>query len=961
MYHRILFIIPAVLLVFLFAAYGEAPAGTFSGDQSAGIDVSAPPPAIEVYGLTTDITPEPGVAAVSLTGTGESGKPGDRDTDPSGDGSDGDGGPGLSVVFDGGSRNIATQGDEAYGIHVMSKAGNGGPGADADDEFGVLSGGGGGSGGDGGDVAVDSGGAIATAGDDAHGIAGHSFGGHGNVGGEGFSWLQDEPGPLFPEAPGGDGGNGGVGGEVTIVNSASIATQGDGAHGIHALSQGGDGAQGGDADALDDGVVSGNGGDGGDGGHGGHVSVSGSGSITTHGTGSHGILAESLGGRGGAGGRGDTPFTGRTGTHGSGGAVDVIHSGDIAAHGRDADGIRVRSVGPGGASDMAVTLENGSVTGGSGHGAGVRFVGGDANRLVNHGKISALSDLALAGGTGDETVDNHGIITGSTDTGSGTDRINNHRGAVFNTGAAITLGPGSTFHNAGTVSPGGSGAPENTHLTGNFEQAADGVLEAEVFTDGRHDRLSISGGSAAFDGELRVIREPGLYSDGTSYTVINAKDADAVEGSFSTITAPEPKPLIRFNIHEGQSNVIVEIDAPSHTTVATNRVQMATARHLDEIAPDASGDLFHVLGEFQQLHLPDIETAFPGMSPDSYDNYTRTAHRAGRELNRQFHGRMDAVRTTFLHAPTPPHDRPRLDYDSPPTDIDRLYTPGQPPHMAQLQGREGFWIDTFGSWAEQKAKHGYTGYDQDSRGGMLGFDILKENWLIGLGAGVSRTELDLENRQGDGRVRNFSGGLYGSYFRQRLFIDSALTFGKNRYKTKRNITIGQIERQAESEYDGKVMSASLGGGYTLDMNGWGIEPFGTARYVYLEEDGFRESGADSVDLNVDSRYTDSLISDLGFRVFRAWKVRNGYFIPEISAAWRYDFDLDDRKISASYAGAPDTFFTVPGQDVDRHGAAVSAGFSYGGQRGLSAALHYHGEFRDNYTSNGVSGKLQFRF
>ena len=114
-------------------------------------------------------------------------------------------------------------------------------------------------------------------------------------------------------------------------------------------------------------------------------------------------------------------------------------------------------------------------------------------------------------------------------------------------------------------------------------------------------------------------------------------------------------------------------------------------------------------------------------------------------------------------------------------------------------------------------------------------------------------------------------------------------------------------------------------------------------------------------LNIDGRQTDSLVSELGVRLARVFKTKCGSLIPEVSAAWLHDFDIDDRVITSSFAGFPGASFSIRGQDVERNGATLGAGITFIHKSGLSTSLRYMGEFREKYKSNGVMGELRFTF
>ena len=288
--------------------------------------------------------------------------------------------------------SISTSGDYSGGAILQSIGGGGGHAGSAS-SFGLFSldvavGGTGGGGGDGGKVEATSYGAahITTVGEDSTGILAHSVGGGGGHGGHSTSI---ETGTLISLnlAVGGSGGDGGFGNDVNVKNYGTITT-GDASHhsggnsaGIIAQSVGGGGGHGGSAhadsfnvDAVPD-VPNVNatlsfGGTGGSGGDGGDVTLSNTGSVTTHGDQSVGVLGQSVGGGGGSGGKAsllsrliniasdgfkvDMAFGGQGEGGGSGGAVSASNGSEkksssvIETTGGNSAGMVIQSVGGGG-------------------------------------------------------------------------------------------------------------------------------------------------------------------------------------------------------------------------------------------------------------------------------------------------------------------------------------------------------------------------------------------------------------------------------------------------------------------------------------------------------------------------------------------------------------------------------------------------------------------------------------
>ncbi|MGA0564413.1 hypothetical protein ACO2RV_18360 [Ancylobacter sp. VNQ12] len=437
-------------------------------------------------------------------------------------GQGGQGGDGGTVTVHGRDVTYATAGLDSVGILAQSIGGGGGNGGSALSRTESLPldgssitiatsvGGSGGSGGAGSFVDLSNIGGISTLGAGSIGILAQSIGGGGGNGGDASAMARAIEGTgatiKFGVAVGGDGSGGGNGGSVAINNgdptvdcgalcTGTIITQGNNAAGILAQSIGGGGGNGGvgngsvsspnlggeTGNSID--VTLGLGGKGGAGGFGGTIYVGNAADslILTTGSGSQGILAQSIGGGGGNAGGGVAAGSGDTvamnvALGGAGGAgayaqsVTVNNAGLISTGqfvqqngsayttGGDAVGILAQSIGggggTGGSSDASATITalfqiedllnapsnsyTGSVsvggTGGSGGDGGVV-------QITNTGSVTTLGERAF------------GLLAQSIGGGGGS------AGAA--TSAANSIAGGTTGNQGGnyaaTVSVGGSG------------------------------------------------------------------------------------------------------------------------------------------------------------------------------------------------------------------------------------------------------------------------------------------------------------------------------------------------------------------------------------------------------------------------------------------------------------------------------------------------------------------------
>ncbi|MGV6873435.1 autotransporter outer membrane beta-barrel domain-containing protein [Pseudochelatococcus sp. B33] len=341
--------------------------------------------------------------------------------------------------------------------------------------------------GNGGTVTFENHGHIMTDGNVSTGVLLQSVGGRG-----GRQMKSVSHGNTSTSAGGGSGGHAGHGGEVKALQAGTIETMQDYSFGIAAFSIGGGGGSG----ASGFGGVQG--GDGGNAGNGGTVDVINSGLITTHGKGSVGLSAQSLGGGGalnafqrasltpgsstggGTAGGGYAAFFGagtggRGGAGGDGGIVSVTNDGTIETGGESAFGILAQSVGGGGGSggrsSTAFSILLGSATGGDGggggHGGVVKVNPSDIPEDADAPFIKTTGNLASAilaqsvggggGAGGDAKAVSTGVIAAISIAVGGAGGKGGDGGSVYVDNTSVIETAGKEAHGIEARSVGGGG------------------------------------------------------------------------------------------------------------------------------------------------------------------------------------------------------------------------------------------------------------------------------------------------------------------------------------------------------------------------------------------------------------------------------------------------------------------------------------------------------------------------
>lgn len=487
-------------------------------------------------------------------------------------GGGGDGGDGgkVSITQQGG---IRTMGDASIGVLAQSIGGGGGSGglthgdtrADTANIALVL-GRSGGSGGNGGDVSVNQSNTavVSTSGISSDGIVVQSVGGGGGVGSSlGDSDMPPWPEPLpipggggyqqpgysgsFTLALGGKGGSGGEGGAVSVTQKGMVTTSARQSNGIVVQSIGGGGGRSGSsassAPAGDVSLALTLGRSGGSGGDGGEVQVTQSGTVQTSGSGSIGLLAQSVGGGGGNGSASEAgQSAGKIGVNvavgssggggGLGGRVNVNQTGTISADNGDA--LVAQSIGGGGGYAGAINAGVSS--------DGTRdIIEGNAPAQGGNLTLSVGARGGSGGRGGEVNVSNLGTLTadGNTHAAALLQSIGGGGGVG---GIASAYYETSTFVPTGTVqvsmAVGGRGGSGGDGGTVTWKQEKSGTIQADgILGDGVRLQSIGGGGGAAGGVAVGYSQTPMEGKARISIATISIGGSNGSSGNGNTVSA----------------------------------------------------------------------------------------------------------------------------------------------------------------------------------------------------------------------------------------------------------------------------------------------------------------------------------------------------------------------------------------------------------------------------------------
>ncbi|MEO1191239.1 MAG: autotransporter outer membrane beta-barrel domain-containing protein [Pseudomonadota bacterium] len=929
-------------------------------------------------------------------------------------GSGGSGGTGGDITVNGGP-GVSTEGFMAHGLLLQSIGGGGGQAGDGSDSAsGTIALGG--SGAAGGGVAGTGGmvtllnGAADTSGDDAYGALVQSIGAGGGVGGAANSSTAGGTGDVAVTLSlGGSGGAAGDGGAVQVSGEVTFVTSGDRAFGLVAQSVGGGGGLAGAGDASNI-LGVGLGGSSGTTGDGGTVMVSlDRGVVQTSGSGAHGIIAQSVGGGGGIAGdislaaQSQASADSATQASGSGGAVSVSlgsEGSSITVTGENAVGIIAQSVGSGGGlglgagstadggcgsdcgfggpvsvavtagSTVSASGENGiglfaqsdsasangtngesngpiiitvdgEVSAGGGDSAAMVVSGGSANSLTVGSGGKLIADEGVAGSTsviyrttsatenGSLTIDNSGEIFGSVvgatiSTASdvaerpviGT--ITNRAGGQVVSGDFLDV----DLVNAGLLTVGG----KQTAVSGDFTQTESGQLLIDGdFEAGTADLVTVAG-DVVLDGSVQVT-SPTLLPD-RPLTVITAG------GSVDGALAVERGRL--FNLEQqldGQS-VTISVTGADFTPEGPDYTgnQVAAAGHLQGIWNQGGGPYGSFFATLEDLasqsngaYQSALEDLAPGVS-------NALVAQNGIVMNRRFDRLMSC---------------PEFTGDT-----------------VILGESECLWLSFGGGGLSMGEKNGVTGYRITGIDISTGGEIeLAEDWFLGLVASYERAWLTGSDGRVTGQSDTAFAGLAGKWKPDPKAMLSLAAGGSYSWvDNDRDIAIPGFSGTASSSPNFWSLGGRFHMEYQFDMGDYYLMPYQDIDLVYTVAPSYTESGAGSLDLEVDRASQVSLSSTKMFEIGSRMMVARGWTLRSYAAAGVTIANNQDFTSVARLAGAPDGSgdfsATIP---IDKYYGRAELGFHLQSTSGFDLRLEYEGAVSGHSTNNVGSLRLGYRF
>lgn len=524
--------------------------------------------------------------------------------------------------------------------------------------------------------------------------------------------------------------------------------------------------------------------------------------------------------------------------------------------------------------------------------------------------LSGSGNINHLAGTTVFTADSS-AFTGLTDVIGGEFRINGTLGGQVQVGAGSTLsGDGGvsgalTVGDGGRISPGDGGAGSLT-VEGDAALLEGATFAVDVGPNGTSDRLAVGGTTTIANNRtnLQVTGAPGHHPLTSTYTVLTSDGG--INGQFANV---------EDNLPDVDLEAIYQPDAVQLRYVQSSR--QTSPKHIHPTAQAAALDASRLFSQTMRRRS--------GLYAGSNAQSRSFTAEAGLFAN-------ESGETRLLAAPA----------------------------LHSL----AVWSAAMGETSKTSASGRTPGWDALSGGFAFGLEHRFEGFdgVAGIAGATTSTKVDIGASDAD--VNAWYAGAYATAELGALVLSGAFSYGWQTYTFDRQVPIAGFASRARGKANGAAVTASGEAFYNLAgrsaQDGLRFGPLATLETVHSQREGFSETGAGVLNLNVAGETAHQTTSGLGIalgldREFDAMRIS-----ADVRVAWEHVFG-DREVVAASAIPVAGAAFAASSASTSRDRVVVGLGGALHVSRRISTHLRYDGGFSGSSTEHSGSVGLTFSF
>lgn len=493
--------------------------------------------------------------------------------------------------------------------------------------------------------------------------------------------------------------------------------------------------------------------------------------------------------------------------------------------------------------------------------------------------------------------------------------------------------------NGGIVSPGASIGI--MHINNNYVQLSTGQLLIELNGEGESSLLEVDG-TAEIDGTLALELHPGVYLNGTTYTVLTA--GGGVSGTFSQLIEDHPL-AFGFRYSGNFVQIIASTDSlivPGDlNNVKGNAISVANYMFCTSF-PYSNVDLVNITDLLFNLPFDEFSSALKRFSPAQFGGLAL----AGLENNSR-------IGNTFLD-----------DLNNEFCSQRSCYKDGE---NVSKTGSNTAWLYPIFFDYQQKTRQEGDGFHMRTEGGSLGVNhTFPSCTIVGGGFGYSHSNLHWVHNAGKASWNSVYAAPYVSYHPRNGYINLLLQGACNFYDVTRKIKFPGFSREASNHHKSWDLLAKLQSGLNLPFHShksFYVQPHVMVDYLNIFEEGYREKGANSLDLAVKHKHSAFLRYLTALKTTKEWKFDEQCLAIDLDIGWLGTTPLTSGKYTSDFYKEQlcQDDFTVNSFHQTVNQLSIGADLLYSLRNDFDLTLGYQGDFGQGTKVNEAKLSLQYHF
>lgn len=585
------------------------------------------------------------------------------------------------------------------------------------------------------------------------------------------------------------------------------------------------------------------------------------------------------------------------------------------------------------------------------------------NNNPNIQNAGATGGSLVKTGIGTLLLSGANIYTGPTTVSGGTLLLTGSITSDTTVSSGATLSGNGNIAGNVTINSGGTIAPSNVNIgnfktlsvAGTYTQSVGSFYQAAVNATLQHDLVNVTGPATIRGGTVQVQAQAGAYPTSLRVPILTA--SNGLTGTFAGVTINQSTLRASLAYDANDAFLIITpgggvapgpgVDPPNGGFAGAGFTpnQKYVGAALDVAVANASGDLANVLNTLGVLGGPEIAQALDRLGPEPYSGFATDGIVASRlfmnEIGRQISAGRGAVgsRVTLAEVCASACD-------------------------AASSDRWSVWASALGGTGSVAGDGNAHALNFTIGGGAGGLDYrLGAQAMIGIAAGYTNATHYLDGLDSRGTSDGYYAGLYGSLSDGALYFDAVAGYARSDNRLRRTIAFsGLTPRTAQGQTHADQLFSQVEAGYRMALGGRSnasLTPFGRLQGSSAWQTGFAESGAGDIDLLVAATTTNALRGILGGDL--AGDIELGWSRPlslQLRVGWSHDYVQDGRAVTAAFAGAPTTGFTVVGAVPPRDSAIVGVAASAAIREATSLYVRYDADINNSAANHALAAGLR---